>query len=36
VESLILSLAWPDPTPHQGEGSETWPLSGLSPRNSIS
>ena len=21
---------WPDPIPHEGKGSETWPLSGLS------
>ena len=31
-----LSLTWPDPIPHQGKGSGTWPQSILSPRNLIS
>jgi len=31
-----LSLVWPDPIPHGGKGSGTWPQSNLSPRNLIS
>ena len=29
------SLTWPDPIPHRGKGSGTWPQSSLSPRNLI-
>ena len=31
-----LSLVWPDPIPHRGKGSGTWPQSNLLPRNLIS
>ena len=30
------SLVWPDPIPHRGKGSGTWPQSNLLPRYSIS
>jgi len=36
LHMLCTSLAWPDPIPHRGKGSGTWPQSNLSPRNIIS